>query len=83
MSLDTKTCFGKSETFVRQGEDVVASILRKCDRAQGRASQNRQDEEQSHLHKKIQLDDTFLMENGESQGRFVQVSNPAQPPSVW
>ncbi len=45
--------------------------------AQRRALQNRQDEGQSHLHKKSQLDDTSLMENGESQGRFAQVSNPS------
>ncbi len=35
MPLDTETCFGKSKTFVRQGEDVVASKLRKCERKDG------------------------------------------------
>ena len=32
MQLDTETRFRKFETFVRQGEGRLASILRKCER---------------------------------------------------
>jgi hypothetical protein len=67
--LDTETLFSKSETFVRKGEDVVASIVRKCERKDG-LRKKKQDEGQSHLHSKSQLDDTYLMKNGESQGSF-------------
>ena len=65
MPLDTETCFSKSETFVRQGEEVVASILRKCKRKDGFCKIDRT-KGQSHLHQKSQLDDISLMENGES-----------------
>jgi hypothetical protein len=35
MPLDTETCFGKSETLIRHGEDGVASRIRKCERKDG------------------------------------------------
>jgi hypothetical protein len=38
MPFDTETCFGKSETFVQQGEDVVAS---KCERKDGLRKKDR------------------------------------------
>jgi hypothetical protein len=41
-----------------------------CERKDGHR-QKKKDEGRSHLHSKIQLDDTSLMmENGESQGSF-------------
>ncbi len=82
MSLDRKTCFGKSKTFVRQGDNVVASILRKCKRkARLNGSHvicpmnNRQDEGKSHLHTKNQLDDTSLWKTEKVRAAFARVSN--------
>jgi hypothetical protein len=81
MQLDTETCFSKSETFVRQGDDL-GMLLRKCERKDG-LRKKKQDEGQSHLHSKSQLDDTYLMKNGESQGSFCPgLYNPLKPPLV-
>ena len=44
-------------------------LLRKFERKDG-LRKKKQDEGQSHLHSKFQLDDTSLMENGESKGSF-------------
>ncbi len=67
----------KSEASIQQEENVVASVLWKCDR-RGRALQNRQYEGHSHMHYKSQLDDTSLVENGENQGSFAQFSDLSQ-----
>ncbi len=66
MPLDTETCFSKSETFVLQGEHVVCYYGNVS--ARTGFAKTKQDEGQSHLHSKIQLDDTSLMEKGESKG---------------